>query len=240
MYWKEHTDHRIYRYVDVNLKVVLFSITFEFGVGVSAFSFKVQVFAQLSGELSMEISGKRTSPDGDVGVNLGPFKATIKGAIGARAEAGECDVVVKGVFGGAPRGALYAGAGQFETDRSADGLIADATLRAEAATPGQELTFTAVPPGNGRRIGLDRDDDGASDTDEDEMGGDALAAEVLPCVTTVPAIICTFIRSACSLYSTLAGHPKRPIERYMLMAWKARLATASEVAGWNLSTSTCE
>lgn len=88
MYWKEHTDKRVYRYVDVNLKVVLFSITFEFGVGVSAFSFKVQVFAQLSGELSMEISGKRTSPDGDVGVQLGPFKATIKGAIGARAEAG--------------------------------------------------------------------------------------------------------------------------------------------------------
>lgn len=88
MYWKEHTDHRVYRYVDVNLKVVLFSITFEFGVGVSAFSFKLQVFAQLSGELSMEVSGKRTSPDGDIGAKLGPFKATIKGAIGARAEAG--------------------------------------------------------------------------------------------------------------------------------------------------------
>jgi hypothetical protein len=33
-------------------------------------------------------------------------------------------------------------------------------LLAAAQTPGQELTFTAVPPGSGERIALDRDEDG--------------------------------------------------------------------------------
>jgi len=88
MHWQEHTDHRVFRYVDVNMKVTLFSITFELGVGVSAFSFKVQAFAQISGDLSVEVSGNRYTPEGDWGANIGPIKGTIKGAIGARAEAG--------------------------------------------------------------------------------------------------------------------------------------------------------
>ena len=38
----------------------------------------------------------------------------------ARADAGECDVVAKGVFGGEMRGSLYIGGGLFLTDRGAE------------------------------------------------------------------------------------------------------------------------
>jgi hypothetical protein len=79
----------------------------------------------------------------------------------ARADLGECDVVVKGMVAGEARGALYAGAGAFVTDRATDGTLSAAALIAVAATPGQEQTFTVVPPGNGRRAAIDRDLDGA-------------------------------------------------------------------------------
>jgi len=42
----------------------------------------------------------------------------------------------------------------------------DAALRALALTPGQELTYTCVPPGSGDRAGIDRDEDGVFDLDE--------------------------------------------------------------------------
>ncbi len=105
----------------------------------------------------------------------------------ARADAGDCDVVVKGVVGGQVRGYLYAGSGQFRSDRVAESTIADAALRTLAETPGQELTFTAVPPGEGVRIGLDRDLDGFLDRDEVDGGGDPADELSLPCVDTTSA-----------------------------------------------------
>jgi hypothetical protein len=38
--------------------------------------------------------------------------------------------------------------------------ISAATLRALVNTPDESLTFTAVPPGSGERIGVDRDSNG--------------------------------------------------------------------------------
>jgi len=71
----------------------------------------------------------------------------------------ECDVVVKGKIGGVPKGWVRVAAGTFQPD---DGTanVTDASLRALAQTAGQELTYTAVPPGSGARIGIDRDEDG--------------------------------------------------------------------------------
>lgn len=65
----------------------------------------------------------------------------------------ECDLVAKVAIGGALKGYLLdASAGDFV---AADGTRrTDASLRALAATTGQEVTYTAVPPGSGRRIGL--------------------------------------------------------------------------------------
>src|SRR5262249_3521149 len=72
---------------------------------------------------------------------------------------GECDVVVKGTLAGEQRGWVRTLTGTFQIDQN--GVLADpdATLRAQALTPGQERTYTAVPPGSGTRIGVDRDED---------------------------------------------------------------------------------
>jgi len=90
----------------------------------------------------------------------------------AQADAGNCDVVVKGQVDGEQRGAVYTGSNAYETDRESEGTVSDATLRGYAETAGQELTFTAVPPGEGLRIGVDRDADGFRDGDELDGGGE--------------------------------------------------------------------
>ena len=101
----------------------------------------------------------------------------------ARADANptECDVVAKGVINGEARGAVYAGGGTWSTDRAGDAPVGDAALRAAANVAGQELTFTAVPVGEGVRIGVDRDLDGARDADELDGGSDPSNALSLPC-----------------------------------------------------------
>jgi DNA-binding beta-propeller fold protein YncE len=95
--------------------------------------------------------------------------ATVVSQIGlliARADAGDCELVVKGVAAGEARGALYVGGNQFQPDRASDALVPENGLRNLAAAAGQELTYTCVPPGAGARIALDRDEDGFFDRDE--------------------------------------------------------------------------
>ncbi|MBI3784902.1 MAG: hypothetical protein HY270_16035 [Deltaproteobacteria bacterium] len=98
----------------------------------------------------------------------------------ARAAAGECDVVVKGVIAGEPRGAYRTAAGTFQLDRAADAPLSDSAMRALASTPGQELTYTCVPPGSGVRSGVDRDDDTVFDSDERDLGTNPDNAASLP------------------------------------------------------------
>jgi hypothetical protein len=83
----------------------------------------------------------------------------------SQADAGNCDLVVKGVFGGALRGFRYVGNGMFQSDRQSEPQLFWQTL-VEAAGAGSELTFTGVPIGSGRRIGIDSDGDGTLDGDE--------------------------------------------------------------------------
>ena len=68
----------------------------------------------------------------------------------------ECDLIVKGTVGGAPRGWKRLSSGLFQDDH--DDTISDASLRALAATEGP-LTYTCTPPGSGTRMGIDRDED---------------------------------------------------------------------------------
>jgi hypothetical protein len=96
----------------------------------------------------------------------------------------ECDVVAKGTSGGEPRGYVYVGGDTWESDRESDGTLTDAALRAQADTPGQELTFTAVPVGEGFRIGVDRDGDGYRDGDEIDGGSNPASAVSMLCDTT--------------------------------------------------------
>ena len=98
----------------------------------------------------------------------------------ARAAAGECDVVVKGNIGGQQRGAYRLSNGLLQTDRGAETPLTDVQLRALAGMSGQELTYTAVPPGSGPRMGVDRDEDGYFDRDEVDAGSDPANALSIP------------------------------------------------------------
>ncbi|RKG67522.1 hypothetical protein D7W79_35270 [Corallococcus exercitus] len=87
-----------------------------------------------------------------------PFVSKILG--GATYEA---DLVAKAAIGTRVKGFLFdRAAGTWKPD---DGTanITTAALRALANTLGQEVTFTAVPPGSGTRIALDRNLDGRLD-----------------------------------------------------------------------------
>jgi hypothetical protein len=88
-----------------------------------------------------------------------------------RDDALECEVVVKGTIAGEARGGYRLSDGTFQMDRAGD-VRAEPDLRALAATPGQELTYTCVPPGSGVRIGVDRDEDGVFDRDELDVGSE--------------------------------------------------------------------
>jgi DNA-binding beta-propeller fold protein YncE len=77
------------------------------------------------------------------------------------AGATENDVVVRAKVGGVVKGWVKDATtgGNYKPD---DGTanVTLATLKGLASTAGQEVTFTAVPPGSGQRIGIDRDFDG--------------------------------------------------------------------------------
>jgi hypothetical protein len=101
-----------------------------------------------------------------------------------RAAAGDCDVVIKTVINGEQRGGVRLSDGTFQLDRETDPTMTDTALRASAILPGQAVTYTAVPPGSGRRIGIDRDEDGFFDRDEIDQGTDPADPSSFPIVPT--------------------------------------------------------
>ncbi len=77
----------------------------------------------------------------------------------------ECELIAQLVETGgpgsaAPKGYLRQTDGSFLPD-DGTAAIAATTLRAKATVPGQELTFSCVPPGSGQRMARDRDLDTA-------------------------------------------------------------------------------
>ncbi|MDG2305862.1 MAG: hypothetical protein P8R42_14695 [Candidatus Binatia bacterium] len=90
-----------------------------------------------------------------------------------QADAGNCDVIGKGAFGGEARGAVYVGFGTnlFLTDRTSEGQVSLATLLGLVSAE-QEAVYTCVPRGAGIRMGIDRDGDGRRDRDEIDAGTD--------------------------------------------------------------------
>ncbi|WNG58151.1 hypothetical protein F0U59_27930 [Archangium gephyra] len=87
----------------------------------------------------------------------------------SRANAGECDLVVKGRLALTEVGFFYEG-GYFKPDRQLKALLTDTVLRQQVSTVDAALTFTCTPPGSGRRLGIDRDLDGFLDGDERAAG----------------------------------------------------------------------
>ena len=78
----------------------------------------------------------------------------------------ECDLIVKGVLEGSARGWMMNDQGQFVSDRSSEQPFSLDRLMEITLIPGQALTFTCVPWGAGRRMGIDRNLDGILDKDE--------------------------------------------------------------------------
>jgi hypothetical protein len=85
-----------------------------------------------------------------------------------RATAGDVDLTAHGVVDGRLAGLSYnTASGLFVTDRTGEGPFSQAQLVAKALAGQASLAFTAVPPGSGNRIALDRDLDGTKNGDED-------------------------------------------------------------------------
>ncbi len=103
-----------------------------------------------------------------------------------RAAAGETDLVVKGRYNGQLRGWYRTAAGTFQPDRAGEAAWTDSALRTVAATPGQELTYTAVPLGSAVRLGVDRDEDTFFDRDELDAGSDPADPNSTPGGSTTP------------------------------------------------------
>jgi hypothetical protein len=95
-----------------------------------------------------------------------------------RDDAGDCEVIAKALIAGESRGAVRIAGGNFRTDR--DETLTDAQVRALANTAGQEVTYTCVPPGQGERMGIDRDEDGFLDTEETDAGSDPADPQSIP------------------------------------------------------------
>ena len=96
-------------------------------------------------------------------------------------------LVARATIGGEPRGAVYVGAGQWQTDRAVE-VLTTAELEATAA-PGAELVVTTAHLGTETRIGIDRDEDGHLDQDELDAGTDPADPTDFPggCLDPVPA-----------------------------------------------------
>ncbi|MBI3546207.1 MAG: thrombospondin type 3 repeat-containing protein [Gammaproteobacteria bacterium] len=84
----------------------------------------------------------------------------------ARAAAGETDLIVKGNVNGKARGWWRQADGTFKSDKSLEPPLTDTQLRSVSLLATQELTYTAVPSGSGPRAGIDQDEDGVLDADD--------------------------------------------------------------------------
>jgi len=87
------------------------------------------------------------------------------------------EVVVRGVKDGLRRSWYYAygnvfGPGVFQSDRNDEQEQVTLAALLDLASPDTPLTLTIVPPGTGRRLGVDRDEDGIFDRSEIDHGFD--------------------------------------------------------------------
>ncbi|HVZ93790.1 MAG TPA: hypothetical protein VG797_04705 [Phycisphaerales bacterium] len=96
----------------------------------------------------------------------------------ANSSANPIGLVAHGIVNGERRGYQYIGSSNFQSDRSAQ--VVTATQLRQGAVPGSEMTFTMVPAGTQRRIGIDRDADGYFDGDERDACSNPNDANIIP------------------------------------------------------------
>ncbi len=133
----------------------------------------------------------------------GPAPVPLIDAMVAIAKPGNSrvDIVVKGFKENLVRGWFYdRSTGMFQSDRKAEKLLPGDLQR--LAAPGNELTYTVVPRDSGKRIGLDRDEDGYFDRDELDFGSDP--ANPLSLATNRPPALAIITNRTISAGQTLA------------------------------------
>ena len=121
-------------------------------------------------------------------IDLMIARATTDFALIDQPGAKECDLIAKAVIGGA--------GARLPAERRQRRLSERSRRRAAVerrpvcapwrASTGQPVTYTCVPPGEGVRLGLDRDGDGFFDRDEIDAGTDPADATSLPVPPTQP------------------------------------------------------
>jgi hypothetical protein len=90
----------------------------------------------------------------------------------ADAEVNQCDLVARGTLGNVAKGYVYnKSSNLMDPDSLAETAISDDALRTSVAN-GDVVTFTGVPNGAGRRMGVDRDRDTFLDREETAAGFD--------------------------------------------------------------------
>ena len=92
----------------------------------------------------------------------------------------ECDLVARGVINGEQRGAVMISDGTFDTDKVDENGLSSTQLRNLASQSGNNLTYMCVPPGEGRRIAIDRDADEFLNADEIASGSDPADPDSTP------------------------------------------------------------
>ncbi|MGH9904777.1 MAG: DUF4214 domain-containing protein, partial [Pyrinomonadaceae bacterium] len=98
--------------------------------------------------------------------NKSSFQVTSRiNLLDQQADAGNCDLIVRGFYFGNPRGFLRLPDGKYQPDSLSEAPVSLQTL-IEAADTGSELTFMGIPPGEGRLFALDRDGNGILNDDE--------------------------------------------------------------------------
>jgi DNA-binding beta-propeller fold protein YncE/mono/diheme cytochrome c family protein len=78
----------------------------------------------------------------------------------------ECELVAKGVLQNTAKGWVMNGSQSFVPNVSTETALTLQALLDQASAAGAALTFTCAPPGNGARIGVDRDADGLLDRND--------------------------------------------------------------------------
>jgi hypothetical protein len=85
-YWKEHTDQRVFQYVDIAAQMTLFGCSLEIGFGLKL-GFKAQAYLLFEGEVNAGVDACRGDPDAQLTLRV-PYGGSIKGSVGFRVEAG--------------------------------------------------------------------------------------------------------------------------------------------------------
>lgn len=89
----------------------------------------------------------------------------------ARSTAGDCELIARGWEANMLRGWLYR-VGVFESDRRDEKALDPEALLGRYSHSSEPVTFTCVPPGDGRRNALDRNLDGILNGDDSFSGSD--------------------------------------------------------------------